>query len=828
MSFKAMAELPQGGGSNIEAIKANMPITFVIDHYFPGTVWEEESGEYITHSPFRQDTNPSFRVYGENLECWIDFAEGGGKQDILDLIARIEGYAGKDKMSQALAKANELLDPLDDWEGPRHAAPKATFDVEAARLYVQNMHDQSATAMAAFLQLRSGELRRADADFLVDRFNLRADDDGLLIPVHDRNYDLVGMKTRRVEHGAPTVTAPGCNFNNVLYGEHLDDDKRRTVVLCEGETDVWSGTHALRNSDEFVFLGLPTGAGSHPKQAYRLAGRRVVLAFDGDPAGRVALAYWIPALLNEGASVYVAPIPEGKDLSTVNGIEAVVRAGLRRQVRLPNTNVSKLNNTYRVPRGKDDVKTISNFVLEIVEALENEDGETSYTVRAIGDHSTMWLHPNDMATGRSMRKWATSYGLDWSGSDADAAGLEALLRFEQYSAPRRRVVHIAGMWQDHFVWPGGSIGPQDVAYRRNPDTPVDEVKVLFDPGADMDTIADQIGRLRNAHMREVTDPILCWLAAAPLRSRLDRFPLLAVMGGSGTGKTTLLEHMVYGFSGSHMMSTLTGTTRFGLLAAMGSTNGFPIWFDEYRPGARNTTIQEFNQLARDLYAGQGSKKSAGGDNWNEVREYATCAPTIVSGEDSFTEVSHLERMIYIHLPKDGKGPLDGLTNRAPSLIGRPYLEFLHEWLKTNEIRVVPEGPDTWNDRQRYNLGVLRLGQQLLDDYLEFLGDGGFGEANLDMVYRANNEASRTNPVIESVNWALGEPALTDYVFRKEGWVYINTPKLVEANDRSRIAILPGGSKTVSSYLVNHHDGEAAKHADRRYIRIPEDQLDLVE
>jgi hypothetical protein len=68
--------------------------------------------------------------------------------------------------------------------------------------------------------------------------------------------------------------------------------------------------------DSYDVLGLPTGAGTRPEKfASYLQKREVVLAFDGDAAGRAAIRAWHPALLQQGCTVRVIPMPDGADLA---------------------------------------------------------------------------------------------------------------------------------------------------------------------------------------------------------------------------------------------------------------------------------------------------------------------------------------------------------------------------------------------------------------------------------------------------------------------------------------------------------------------------------
>lgn len=816
---------------NVDTVKAILPCTFVLAEFFDSE-FVADGGEWITHSPFRDDRNPSFRIYGETLDRWIDFAEGRGGGDVLDLIGRCLEHQGDPmagEFGRRMEVAHQLTTKVGEWEGPKMGAPKATFDIEAARRYLQELADRGAEALAVLLQRRSDQLHDADPEWLTDEFHLQADMDGLIIPYLDRHGELVAVKYRSVVPGSKTMSAPGSQFSDILYGEHRDTDQDRTVVLCEGETDVWSGTHALRDSDEFVFLGLPTGAGAYPRQAPRLAGRRVVLAFDGDSAGRGALHHWLEALLALGCSVHIAPIPEGRDLAQVSDLPAILEAALRHQVRSPIGSMTERGGAYW-KQLRNDAKAVSNFSLEIVRTLNAPDGESAYEVRANGNRAVWTLSQADLSGAKSLRSWAQSHGLSWAGTDADTVELASLLQYQGYVVPTREAVTMAGLSNGHFVWPSGSIGVRDVQYLPPTDVAVGKVDIRIHQDPGQTHPGWLLNTLLDMHDSSVTNPILAWLAVAPLRSLLDRFPILNVTGASGSGKTTLLTRLVQAFSGSNMMSTLTGTTRFAVLAQLQSTNAFPVWFDEYRPGARSATLQELNQLLRDAYSGQASLKGGAGDSWNEVTEFRTTAPIIVSGEDNFHETSHLERMVLVHLPQEGKRP-DVLARLPaegePSYIANPYLSWLLLQLDRWGVpEVTPAGPEEWNDRQRYNLGILNLGWSLLEG---FLVDGGYDplhEPDWSLVVRESQAARDSDPVLEAIEWALGEPLLSQDVWSEPGGICIRVETLVRETRRLTDIVLPGSAQAISRLLVTKYEGESLKRdlgqtgVRKRIIRIP--------
>jgi len=323
MDLKALSKRAKPAFRNVEELRA-LPILYVLER--AGVAYEDRDGFYTCKNPFRPDNHPSFDVFGEKLERWGDFAEGSNG-DVLDLLQR---FAPDRRFVEIKDWASRLLDECQGsgWSGPTEGGERKVFDLEKARAYVNNVlvgfdaHD----ALADFLAAREGYLYRIHPSFLIERFKVGWDGERLVIPYVDRAGKLRWYKTRRPD--GPVRAPAGHGYDTIFYGEHLDTDPARAVVLCEGESDVWSGTHAAGQRG-FVFLGLPTGAGTLPTGlAASLAGRRVVLAFDGDLAGRTATATWTVALVDAGCRVWDLNVPEGEDLSTLS--EESLLSGLDR------------------------------------------------------------------------------------------------------------------------------------------------------------------------------------------------------------------------------------------------------------------------------------------------------------------------------------------------------------------------------------------------------------------------------------------------------------------------------------------------------------------
>jgi hypothetical protein len=295
-----------------------LPILYVLE--LAGAEIEVVDGRYTCCSPFRPDRRPSFDIYGDKLERWGDLAEGTSG-DVLDLIGRfIDQLDGghtfievKDEAARLLKQFQALSPP---WAGPREQVRKP-FDLDKAKAFVDHLRTTDyggREAINKWLDDRRGVLCMAPAEWLMGVFRVSWDTERLVIPYYNRADELCAYKTRKP--GEPVISTEGAEYDQLLYGLWRDTDPERIVVLCEGESDVWSGTYAA--PEGYVFLGLPTGAGSRPVQAQLLTGRRVILAFDGDPAGRGAILPWAEALLNVQAQVRICLLPDKKDLAQLD------------------------------------------------------------------------------------------------------------------------------------------------------------------------------------------------------------------------------------------------------------------------------------------------------------------------------------------------------------------------------------------------------------------------------------------------------------------------------------------------------------------------------
>lgn len=832
-------EVPDWDDVRAAAEKANygprelrelLPIGYVLSKY--GHELVDQDDHLAALCPFHEDTEPSFDVWGENLEfcgCYPCF--GGQLGDVVDLIQQLEGC----NPATAVEVGNALVAESPSWKGPRKGTPRKKLDLFKASKFVNDSFTRANISLLDAFCL-SKSLPFAGA-WLHNTFGVGTWDDWLVIPFY--KDEALGAFKRRTLTTKPRAAA-GANFDELFYNHwRLTDDPETTIILCEGESDTWATHFAV--GDTYTVLGIPTGAGDEkgvksPVQAPLLANRKVILAFDGDSSGQAAREAWAKALRDVGCTANVAPVPAGKDMCTVKDIPALITAASEVQLRAPSEIRADTLGYIRPGKKSDSENTdIANWYFKAERELTGEHGLAwEGTVEPRGIETV--LSSFDLKGKANIVSWSARHKSAWVGSDRDAQLLQALLQSEGPMLAKGSLATKAGLNDGHFVWPGHSIGPD---YWRYVAPPIDvrlDSKIFVEEG---EWSPDLVHKLRSLHTREVMDPILAWLAAVPVRSLLREFPPLSVTGSSGTGKTTLTEAAIQAFTSSSIANNLTSTTSHALFSYLGCTNAFPVWFDEYRPGARKDALRVIEQLIRDAYTGQASSK--GGmdrDNWAVVTQVPMDAPLVVSGEDAFSEQSHTERMVLISLPMQGKNPdaLREVRAMGQSGFAHAYLTWIQKGLDDGSLPDIVNrslGPDDLPPRQRINMGVLTLGWELLSTFMEDSGSS-LSSPNFDLVIREALEAQKRHPIEDALRWATGEPEAGHFVFYHEidgeRTLCVRVENLVNFINKSHAFTLPGGITAVKRHLTDKYGAQEIEifhfGAEKRVLALRADAIKL--
>lgn len=786
-----------------DELKARLPVTYVL--HAAGHAPVDRQGRDIRYlTPWRNDSTPSLACYPSEdhgtVDRWKDMARGDGG-DIFDMIEHL-GVWNAHTFPERADVARTLLAEMEKsgWIAPEPLPVGGQFNLEEARADLERQSlasDQG--SLLDWLRQRDDYTTNISPTWLTRTFGVFMTGGEVRAPYGDEG--LYKYRKPGEKFMSPSGTRGLWTF---FYGEHLDVDKTRPVVLCEGEPDVWSGTHSTQN---YVFLGLPTGAGTRPEKLQsRLVGRHVLLAFDGDEAGRDAALLWADHLLANGCTVAIVPLPDGKDLSDMPDIELVLSKARTFQPRIPGIVI--VGDTYRrATKDGEPGQAISDFVLSPHRVMISETGALSYEV-TVANKMQLLTYQN-LSSKKALSTWALNLGRMWSGSDTDVAILANNLAVASLFVPVESAAPIEGWHEGQFVWSEGYIGPRPM--RHVPQGVHASLDIRL-PETDAPN-PEELSALLRLGPSEVIHPLIAWAAAAPWRDRYSQFPILNIAGASGSGKTTLIEQVIPRISGSHTQHTLTSTTKFAVEALISSTNAFPVVFDEYRPGARTDSLQALEQLIRDVYDGQGSMKSKGGDRWMETQEIHTQAPLVVAGEQSISETSHAERMILVHLTRPSQRDesyitaLHNLRSYEPRL-ARSYLTWIVYRGEDERIITAP-------DRVSYNLEMLRFGWAALKDWAADMGWHGIlpDEPDLSGIIETTSQVTSTNPVKEALTWALGDKWASENVWIHDGELCVQVPSFVRDVKANGTFVLPGNNgRTISDYLTRQYDGLRTKRS----------------
>lgn len=664
--------LLDAAGITVEDLKERLPLEWVVAE--AGVLMEPANdGRLVGTCPFHPDEHPSFAIFGEDLDrvgCWsCDFGNG----DLLDFIQRWKACTFKEALEEAVRLLRRFEETRDAWtpaaRTPQEPVPIETLRHHARAAYATAEYDP--TAIRALIQAKELPMPWS---WLHEEFMLGVlGPDTVLIPhliKEPGGLKLTGYKTR---HGVNHPYAARGSKLTELYGGWRDTG-HELVILCEGESDTWRVAWEYRN--EADVFGLPSGVNALPKDPWlrRLQDRHVIILFDGDMPGRSAARNWHKALLageHPAASVKVVGLEDGADACTTADLRDAVNTAAPVPLWTGHVSTSPDGTHYlRTNNGQP----ICNWRLRPERLITLDEGGHAIEGH-LPDGRKVVLTSDDLSSESATRHWSNRYGYSWLGSVRDA---QSLLEFLLHDGPflaRGHGTRVLGWHAGHVVLPDRTIGPLHWVYVPPVTDPaLDQVIRVAPSEWDPRTVA----LLRALHDPSVTTPILGWMAAAPLRSWCQVFPPLAVVGGSGAGKTTLLLEIMSAFGYANREFNLTSTTPHGVMVTVSATNGIPIWFDEYRPGARRDTLEAFNQALRDAWTASTATRGGIHRNLQALARFTTSAPIVVSGEDTFHETSHVERMVVVRVPQAGRNPdaLSMLRKREDRGLGFEYLSWL--------------------------------------------------------------------------------------------------------------------------------------------------------
>lgn len=757
--------------------------------------------------PGHRDSSPSFNLWAEDAtgipQRFGCFGCGAGG-DVVRLIALIENLDSTAAGARAAALRTE--EQADTSERPKRSVRPEIPAENLEEVYGKIQDERSVHALSRFMQLK-GISSEAFEVYAMEEWGWAGSGNRVVIPHRDREGKLTALKYRSLDR-KKAVT--GSRYP-ALYGAWRDHG-HGDVVLCEGESDTLWAAWQLREK-EFDVFGLPAGAeqGISPEWVEMLKDRRVIVLFDSDDAGMRAARRWCAAR----PDTLVGRLPEDEDvLSCGQPVSKLLETACS-----PRQSMGTVFVDYGVfckpgRKPEDDNVALADFSFQPVRELVTPEGP-AWEGFIPGERGLTILRSTDLLNGSTLSKWANKRGYAWAGgSGPTAQGLLSYMKSISAFLPLEQTTTRAGKIGRSYVGPDFCIGADRIRYI----PPVlgdaklsEKIKITEDAWDGKAIIA-----LERMNDPAVMATVLGWLCATLIRGERAPAPPLFISGESGAGKTHLIETVLSAF-GFNADVNLTTTTPYGVDCMISSTIGFPVWFDEYRGGAREDSMMRLRQLLRDAYNGQSSVKGGMTQQATELTEVKTWAGIVVSGEMGTQEVSLRDRMVMLDLEPDAKqrGPYEWLRTAGRTTgLGHALLTFLAD---RNDVlfRIVPTGPADQPDRFRDTLGFVNAGWEA---WLEFRMRQGLTDTPVgpNWNHLAGLREDAADPWLEALRACAGVKDRSGHDIVEEvegGYQIIPQEVVVEAR---RVGIeLPARANELVTWLTRRYEVEDTRKFGRR-------------
>lgn len=775
------------------------------------------SGEMVNCPlPGHEDSTPSFNLWDDD-EQGIPQRYGcfgcGRKGDVVSLIAEIEGLDVRAAMVRAAELGEEAKGAQFDRKKKAERPQRDLREVyDALR---DSFGETEFAVMHNFLDGKGFDGEDLET-YILDEWRWLATSSSIAMSHFDREGKLTGIKYRM---GDKKWNETGSRYP-ALYGAWRDKGRRR-VLLCEGETDTVWAAWSLRNEDIDV-LGMPSGVSQEirPEWLEHLSGRELIIAFDADPPdkqgrrpGPEATMKWCAAR----PDAMVARLPEGEDLlsSNVPVTELVAKASVPTRA----SGLIDVQSGMFVKRVKESWIPVADFAFEPVRELETEEGP-AWEGTLSGRRDVVLLRASDLLSSMTVTRWANKNGKSWTGGSGPAVqSVFNYLASRSAFLPLERATTKAGKIGRSYVGPGFCVGPDRVRYIAPAfgDAQL-ATRLKVTPGEWDPRVLMGLERMNDPGTMAV---VLGWLCATLLRGQRAPAPPLFVAGESGAGKTNMLSTLL-GAMGFRTETNLTTTTPFGVDCMVSSCIGFPVWFDEYRGGARVDSMERLRQLLRDAYYGQPSIKGGMKTQATELAEVTTWAGIIVSGEMSSGETSHRDRIVMLDLSPSGRergtDAFKWLQQASTTGLGYDLLRFLAARQDTL-FKVEPYGDPTLPSRFRDTMGFVQAGWEA---WLHFRWEAGLRDkpADPDLSMLATGRKESEDPWLEAIKACEGvtDRSGTPIVEVGDGYVTIIPQEVVV--EARRIGIeLPARANELVQWLRRRYAVEDVRVFSRRAKKV---------
>ena len=285
---------------SIAEVKEGLPCAYVLMR----SGAEGNDGHYLC--PWHADQNPSLDLYGDNRWTCSPCGLGG---DVLDLLgAFAPALTFGDRMTWAVELMADMV--RDGWGGQGLPRERVPFDIGEGSALVAASCQKPHLGLSVFVDVKSLPF---SGRWLWSDWGCGVSGSRIVIPYWSGTGELRTYRTRAADGSDKPKSAPGRVTVPTFYGEWRDKG-RPAVVICEGESDTWTAAWSV--GKEMDVLGV-MGAGVPAFGIDRLQNRTVILAFDGDQAGRAAAERWRGYLWMAGQlPCRTLELADGRDLSS--------------------------------------------------------------------------------------------------------------------------------------------------------------------------------------------------------------------------------------------------------------------------------------------------------------------------------------------------------------------------------------------------------------------------------------------------------------------------------------------------------------------------------
>lgn len=290
---------------------------------------EVPEGKWMICSPIRAEKTPSFHI-GKDDRSWYDFGCGAGGS-VIDLQMKLTDCDLATAIASCAQIAGVQAQRTEDIDGSplsRLPAPPRRQATEEPRSALLSLEKARSLRVNLRCLLEDKKHRSAAAQTLmwIEPIHLRnilrrgwlgATHDGKLAYIMRRGFKFRGMPGSSRGDRWELGKAKDNLFFSYLDDEDILNPEKRTLILCEGESDSFAAT--ILFGDRCKIAGCMSASILPPVDMLYPLMRgvdRVVLMMDGDEAGRgLAKKLRLFIATNFGPiQIEKFPMPDGKDL----------------------------------------------------------------------------------------------------------------------------------------------------------------------------------------------------------------------------------------------------------------------------------------------------------------------------------------------------------------------------------------------------------------------------------------------------------------------------------------------------------------------------------